>query len=548
MSMQTNKRFKRVLASAALAALATTAVVGCSPKEAAKPGESKDGPKPQITVSNYDRGNIPASEGTVEENRWTKWINEHAPVNVKFVPVLRSEAVKKLNVMFASGSAPDIVNDYDTGFRDSLYKQKQLLPLDDYLQYAPEYQKLLEKYPALRTVGTKPDGKLYEIGKVNEPHLQSVAFIRMDWLEKLNLEVPRTTEEMLEVMRKFVNEDPDGNGVKDTYGTNMSYTSDGLVDSMFGNYGWKISESDTIVRTWDNLLESITFKKTMYEEGLLDKDYLADKDGAKAKQDYLNGKIGIFLPPIVSWFDNTVNDVKALRKAVPDAVIAPMEEPKSPMGQFTHHVINPVQMTTVINAAAKDPKAAMEYINFLITPDNALLLRKGIEGEHWKKGADGFPKAIDTEKNVKELDWALDYTMLYSMPENPMLTFEASFNVEDPDEKAGLEMMRKADSFLLNPEAKYPALSHYEHMPVLPTELVVVNTNVDKEIKDIVVKGIIGGAKYTPEQAVADAKAAWEKGGGKKIEEFMNTWYKENKETAFLGDQVLEMVRAQLKK
>ncbi|MBU5673771.1 extracellular solute-binding protein [Paenibacillus brevis] len=542
---QTSKWNKKVWSSAVLAIVLTVGVVGCSqPKEETGSVEKK----PVITVSNYDRGNIPAAEGSVEENRWTKWINEHSPVEAKFVPVLRSEAVQKLNVMFASGSAPDMVNDYDTGFRDSLYQQKQLLPLDDYLQYAPEYEKLLEKYPQLREVGTKPDGKLYEIGKINEPHLQSVAFIRVDWLKKLGLEVPKTTDELITVLKAFVEQDPDGNGKKDTYGTNISYTSGGMVDSMFGAGGWAISADDKIIRSWDNTLEATKFKKRLFEEGLIDPDYLADTNGSKAKQDYLNGKVGVFLPPqINNWFESTVTDIKTIRRVVPEAEIAPMMQPESPMGQFTHHVTNPIQMTTVVNAAAKDPKAVMEYINFMLQPDTALTLRKGLEGEHWNKGADGAPVVIDPDKNTKEVDWAADYTMFYSLPQNPFLTSLSAFNVEDPDQKAGLEMMQQADQFLLNPNAKYPALSHYEHMPVLPSDLVVINTNVSKEVSDIIVKGIIGGSKYTADQAIADAKAAWEKGGGKQIEEYMNTWYQENKDTAFLGDDVLEMVRSQLK-
>ncbi|MDO3411840.1 extracellular solute-binding protein [Saccharibacillus sp. CPCC 101409] len=535
---------KRVWSSVVLVTVLTTGVAGCTqPKD-----EEQSGDKAVVTVSNYDRGNIPAAEGTVEENRWTKWINENSPVAAKFVPVLRAEAVQKLNVMFASGSAPDIVNDYDTGFRDSLYQQKQLLPLDDYLQYAPEYEKLLEEYPQLRQVGTKSDGKLYEIGKINEPHLQSVMMIRTDWLKKLNLEVPRTTEEFHNVLKAFVEQDPDGNGKKDTYGANISYTSGGMIDSMFGAGGWAI-EGDKIVRSWDNTLESLRFKKMMFDEGLIDKDYLADKNGSKAKQDYLNGKVGVYLEPAINtWFETTVTNLKTIRKVVPEAEIEPMMQPESPLGQFTHHVTNPIQMTTVINAAAKNPQAAMEYINFILQPDTALTLMKGTEGEHWKKREDGTIEVIDLDKNMKEVDWAKDYEMVYSLPQNENLTSVSAFDVNIPEQKAGLEMMQKADQFLLDyPDAKYPGLTHYEHMPVLPSDLAVINTNVSKETSDILVKGIIRGADYTPEQAIADAKAAWDKGGGKQIEEYMNTWYQENKDTAFLGDDVLETVRSQLK-
>ncbi|MBQ8081686.1 MAG: extracellular solute-binding protein, partial [Clostridia bacterium] len=49
-------------------------------------------------------------------------------------------------------------------------------------------------------------------------------FIRKDWLEALNLEMPTTWEELYEVAHAFTYGDPDGNGVNDTYGL----TGDGL--------------------------------------------------------------------------------------------------------------------------------------------------------------------------------------------------------------------------------------------------------------------------------------------------------------------------------
>ena len=42
--------------------------------------------------------------------------------------------------------------------------------------------------------------------------------IRKDWLDKLGLKVPKTTDEFFEVMKAFTFKDPDGNGKNDTYG------------------------------------------------------------------------------------------------------------------------------------------------------------------------------------------------------------------------------------------------------------------------------------------------------------------------------------------
>lgn len=62
----------------------------------------------------YDRGLIPASEGTYDNNRWTKWIQENAPLEeVKFIVVPRTEAVQKMNMLFAAGEGPDVVANYE---------------------------------------------------------------------------------------------------------------------------------------------------------------------------------------------------------------------------------------------------------------------------------------------------------------------------------------------------------------------------------------------------------------------------------------------------
>ena len=47
--------------------------------------------------------------------------------------------------------------------------------------------------------------------------------IRQDWLDNLGLDMPETFEEFKEVMRAFTEDDPDGNGVDDTYGFVSSY-------------------------------------------------------------------------------------------------------------------------------------------------------------------------------------------------------------------------------------------------------------------------------------------------------------------------------------
>lgn len=101
-----NRKIKRLPVLALISVLtAALALSGCSSDETASgTGDNKRG---HFTATLYDRGNVPPEAGTIDNNRWTKWINEEGPVDVKFVPFPRAEQVQKLNLLFASGEAPD---------------------------------------------------------------------------------------------------------------------------------------------------------------------------------------------------------------------------------------------------------------------------------------------------------------------------------------------------------------------------------------------------------------------------------------------------------
>lgn len=111
---------------------------------ASSPYSESPAKRGDVTVSVYDRGNVPAAEGKIENNRWTKWINDNGPVNATFVPIPRTDPGQKWNVLFASDSAPDIINEYDPNIVNPLIDQKQLMPLNDLIENnSVEYKKLL---------------------------------------------------------------------------------------------------------------------------------------------------------------------------------------------------------------------------------------------------------------------------------------------------------------------------------------------------------------------------------------------------------------------
>ncbi|MDF2660940.1 MAG: transporter substrate-binding protein, partial [Paenibacillus sp.] len=72
-----------VLSSGALLAACSKSE---SPAATENPSSAQSSPttakRGQITASIYDRGNIPAEEGTPIKNRWTDWLNQNGPTDV----------------------------------------------------------------------------------------------------------------------------------------------------------------------------------------------------------------------------------------------------------------------------------------------------------------------------------------------------------------------------------------------------------------------------------------------------------------------------------
>jgi ABC-type sugar transport system, periplasmic component len=538
---------RNALAAAMLPLACGVLLVACSSNngtkeegEGASTSASKD--KGNISVTIYDRGNIPQGMGTIDNNRWTKWLNENGPVNAKYVPIPRGESVQKLNILFSSGNAPDVIEEFDANFRDQLYQQKQIIPVDDLIEkYSTTYKELMAKYPELKKASTKSDGKQYEFGRVQKLTGFQALFIRVDWLEKLGLQEPQTVEELFNVAKAFTENDPDGNGQKDTYGIALSGETGGAISTMFQDVSWVV-EGGKLVHDWDRAQAAVTFKKQLYDAGLVDKDFLSDKNGQKALQDWINGKTGIFVGRTIDPL-NFSTYYEPLKKNVPNAEVKAIKLPASMYGRFAVGVNNPVQMTTVINAKTKDPEAAMKYIDFMASKTTGEMLRYGTPEVDSAKNANGCYVPKDLEQFSKEVTWNNDFQLLLQQIElEPCASTASQLDASQPLQKDFIELINENNEANLSPDVQYAPITYGEHMPALPEDLKVVNTNVST-IVDFYNKAIVSGSSYGVDQAFADAKSLWQKSGGEKLEEFYLKWYDENKDTAFLAKDMWKFIQ-----
>jgi putative aldouronate transport system substrate-binding protein len=527
----------------------TTLLAGCTSsgdKTNVSSATDANAKRGSISVTLYDRGNVPPKAGTIANNMWTKWLNEKGPVDVKYVPFPRSEQVQKLNLMFASGEAPDLIMEYDGGFFDQLYAQKQLLPLDDLIaKNSTSYKKLMEKYPQLKTLGQKDDGKTYMFGRILGAKNNDYILARKDWLTKLHLEAPKNVEELFQAAKAFRDNDPDGNGQKDTFGLNIGGASaESVVNSIFNNASRFVKDGNLVnPNIGEQAKAAAKFQKDLFDAGIIDKNFLTDKNGEKGKQDWVTGKLGFYFASGGVDSPALLDVYKSLLKNVPGAEVIALPLPVGPSGQFNPGFKSPIQMTGGINANAKDPAAVMKYIDFLVEENTIMTLKNGIEGVHYTKNSEGVATPIDPEKNKKEVVGILDLNIMSSigtLPKAEQVTVKLDPKI--PEEKQFGEILKTADTVYFNPanEFSYPITN----WPGLPSNLQVINKSVST-VNDIWKKSIVSGTQYTTDQALVDVQDLWKKSGGQKIDQFYSDWIKKNADKVIYNRDFIKTINNQ---
>nr|WP_288825366.1 DUF3502 domain-containing protein [uncultured Clostridium sp.] len=161
--------------------------------------------------------------GTYQDNYVTDWIEQKTNIHLNYVYDLDGDDAKtKLNlVMTDSASLPDIflATNWTKSEVQSYGQQGLILPLNDYLKDAPNWNANNEKSPGRKADLTMTDGNIYTYGDENESFhnmFQNRMWIYMPWVDKLNDgKVPQTTDELYDYMKKIKTQDPNGNGAAD---------------------------------------------------------------------------------------------------------------------------------------------------------------------------------------------------------------------------------------------------------------------------------------------------------------------------------------------
>ena len=378
-------------------------LTGCGGKkedESASGGRLTVGIPQRSTISDY------------EDNAYTQYVEETTGVKIKFTYFANTstEYKKQLALMTAAGDdLPDVLVGFYleprvlTAYGEDGYFMDLTELIDEYADtYKEKYKELSDtqkKYIDMRCKSMESDA-IYAMPRVEEiliDQIQSLTFINQTWLDAVGMSAPTTIDELYAVLRAFKTQDPNGNGQADEIpmlGKEhiMNYILNAYV--YFEEAHPYNVEKGKIYAPFisDEYRQGLQTLNKMKNEGLYSELSFTVSAGPDLKNLYTpaNGvaKVGIIMGHPTSAMD-TMNEVS-------DQYVA-----LGPLGDMTgkggYYVVSDdtIRASAYITKDCKNPKLAMEFIDFFYEDESITRARHGEKGVDWEEGEEG----IDTYGN-----------------------------------------------------------------------------------------------------------------------------------------------------
>lgn len=311
-----------------------------------------------------------------ENSEWIKAYKEELGIIIKPLWYTKGDdaSKQKMSVAIASGDVPDLMalnkEQLATMAKTNLYADLT----DVYEKYGtPLTKEIITEEGNIALESATFGGKLIAIPGTNSA-IDGASFLwaRQDWLDKLGLPVPKTTDELYAAMKAFVEQDPGNNGKNKTVGLmlNKDFLSPGLADAI-GIFNAFDAYPKTWVRDADGKLvygsaqpevkDALAYLNKLYKEGLIEKDFGA-KDSGKAAELAAAGLVGFNFGAM--W--NGMFPLQQTKDNFPDSnwlanpIVSMDDQPAN-----TQIKLN-VENYYVMRKDYEHPEAIMKLLNFLL--------------------------------------------------------------------------------------------------------------------------------------------------------------------------------------
>lgn len=286
---------------------------------------------------------------------------------------------ERINLVFASNKLPDIIMKGGIPNLARVIEDGQLVALDDLMaEYSTGLKPLLEQYPGVDSAVRAADGKLYTLPGVNTlaPNLtgHNNLWINKTWLDNLGLAMPTTTDELLDVLRAFRDQDADGDGDPNNEipyavesGSNQQLKPNifGGIFGVYRNFNYEnIRLADgkvSFLKTdpvWKMALE---YMHVMYEENLLDHETFTQTNDMSIGK-LSSGNVGVFGLSSDDLFTTVSHNYVALPHPVSPSGLDPVIQLSS----------NSMGAGTFITVADETPWISFRMLDYFFTYEGSM--------------------------------------------------------------------------------------------------------------------------------------------------------------------------------
>ncbi|GAA3403393.1 extracellular solute-binding protein [Paenibacillus hodogayensis] len=296
------KKVKQNVSVVLAIAVTATSLVACNTDTPKATTGTSTTPKEPPMVITWTGRNPPSSD----DNAAQKYLEQKFNVKLKNINLDPTTWRDQLNVKIAAGEIPDVITqDAGLDLMQQWADQGVIasISVEEIKKYMPKYSADMEKIdPNIFSFGSYK-GKNWGLPKVylegKSPFLPA---FNADWMKAVGVtKVPETLQEVEDLLTKFRNNDPDGNGKKDTYGLSAS-SKDAPVQmfsSIFAAFGikrrgWNLGADGKVVygMITEESRQAFKLLSKWYKDGLIDPEFATD-DWIRNRANFLGGRIGM---------------------------------------------------------------------------------------------------------------------------------------------------------------------------------------------------------------------------------------------------------------
>lgn len=291
------KTIKKVLLIMIMAGMVFSTIYASGKKESAA---TKTDEPVKISLYYSDNATLPFKESWLTVQEAAKRTN--ADLRFEVIPI--SDYQTKVSLALnTQNNSPDVILYQTTrGENASLALNGALVPISDYAEWTPNFNKMVEKFKMESDIDNirLKDGKYYYLSSLFDvPFYDGGLILREDFLKTNGFSVPKTFEDLYAILKAYKKQNPNSYPLTILAGPRVLYR---MTMPSWGVSVGKNGASGTNTLSWDydkkqyfagaiseEYRSYMTYFAKLYREGLLDPEMAEPIDGDKWAQKLATG-------------------------------------------------------------------------------------------------------------------------------------------------------------------------------------------------------------------------------------------------------------------